>query len=695
MRHIACVALALVLGGLASLAGLGGLAGLASLGGCKSEKQLQNDREERLRGRRVRSFQRARVRDLARQRRLAGLSDAVAPKPKVLVVPAVSDGGVDDAATVDATANQASGSATALLGKGPPREPYDGKPDTMRPVLVSSQKWDRLPLKQREALSPVVNAATSFTLDLLGRLGRRRENLSLAPWSLWSGLVSLASGATGSTRKELRRLLHLSVDDDNLHKQWVWLSKRHTVGLRLGGLKLRSATGLWVRADLKLRPAASMPRFGATKAEVRRLDIKADPEKARKVINVWAGHRIGKAVAPLVSRGVLHVDVGLLVTNVATLTGALGRLFAKNGTFNGTFYLPDCKMVQVPMMNSKRLEVYYSRSKDVVLFDIPVRGGAVSLTVLMPKRVEDLARFQATLTSAKFRWWFGNLVKTTAKVTLPRLEIGTVRDLSAVLKELGVKTPFGTTATFDRIFSQGKISLETVLHRTPLILKELGPAAPRSRTASRSRRRGRTWRSRILPPRFRGRRRILPPRFRGRRRPGRSTFFADRPFLLLLRHRTTGAILYLARIYNPRPGGRIERNPSCAPSQSGVVASPFFGRRRRRRWGRLWRRGFITSATVVGGLDVDDVRKAMGQHKAAIVKCVTDGQSAKPPLKGTARVGFTIRSNGTAGAVHVTFRKRRHPSTGACLRKEVRRWKFAKNPAEPTVVGFTVGTYHR
>jgi serine protease inhibitor len=681
MRFIAWVAL--------TFCTLGGLGGLGSLAGCKSDEQVENEREKRLRGRRVRSFQRARARDLAHQRRLAGLADAGPGQQKVLVLPAVLDGGVAVAPTADATSDPALGPPTALLGAGPPREPYDGKPDTMRPALVSFKKWDPMSLRQREALAPVVNASVSFTLDLLGRLGRRRENLSVAPWSLWSGLVTLASGATSTTKKELRRLLHLSVEDDNLHKQWKWLTRQHAAGLRRSGVNLRGATRLWVRRDIKLLGAASKRRFGATQAEVQRIDIKADPEKARKAMNVWAGHRTPKGSAPLVAtplvgRGVLHVDVGLLVTSVAGVTGALGTLFAKNGTFNGTFYLPDCKMVQVPMMNSKRLEVYYSTSRDVVLFDIPLRGGAVSLTVLMPKRAEDLAQFQAKLTSAKFRWWFGTLVKTTAKVTLPRLEIGTVRDLSAVFKDLGAKTPFGKGATFGRLAAPGKVSLETVLHRSALILRESGPAAARPRPPSRSRSR--------LRGSF-GRRRLRRVSRAGRHRFGRGTFFADRPFLLFLRHRTTGAILYLARIYNPRPGGRIEKNPSCTPNLGGM-RHPSFNRRRRRRFGRFGR-NFIRSATVMGGLDTDDVRKAMEPHRGAINKCVTDGQSAKPPLKGTVRVGFTIRSDGSAGEVHMAFQKRSHPGTEACLRKEVRRWKFAKSSAEPTVVGFSVGSYHR
>lgn len=255
----------------------------------------------------------------------------------------------------------------------------------------------------------MVNASTSFTLDLLGRLGRRRENVSLAPWSLWSSLVTLASGATGQARKELRRLLHLAVDEGPLRKQWTWLDRHHARGLRLGGLKLRAASGLWVSQGVKLRPAAGKRGFGAGSASIRRIDIKADPEKARKAMNLWIARQAGGGAGDFLGRGVLHVDVGLLVTSAVTLTGALGKLFPKNGTFNGTFYLPDCKMVQVPMMNSKVLKLHYSRSKDVMLFDIPLRGKAVSVTVIMPQRTEKLADFQAKLTSAKLRWWFGTL----------------------------------------------------------------------------------------------------------------------------------------------------------------------------------------------------------------------------------------------------------------------------------------------
>jgi hypothetical protein len=98
----------------------------------------------------------------------------------------------------------------------------------------------------------------------------------------------------------------------------------------------------------------------------------------------------------------------------------------------------------------------------------------------------------------------------------------------------------------------------------------------------------------------------------------------------------------------------------------------------------------LTSAVTVTGA-LGQLFPKNGSFSGTFYQCVSSGYQAKPPLKGSVRVGFTIRTNGTVGAVHVTFRKRPHPATGACLTKEVKRWKSPKNPAEPTVVGFSVG----
>lgn len=70
---------------------------------------------------------------------------------------------------------------------------------------------------------------------------------------------------------------------------------------------------------------------------------------------------------------------------------------------------------------------------------------------------------------------------------------------------------------------------------------------------------------------------------------------------------------------------------------------------------------------------------------------MTQGNTARSPLKGAVRVRFTIRLNGTVGEVRLSFKKRRHKRIGACLRKLVTGWKFGKNTEEPTVVAFTVG----
>lgn len=152
---------------------------------------------------------------------------------------------------------------------------------------MAFKKWDARPAKERDALAPVVNAATSFTVDLVGRLGRQRENRSLAPWSLWSALTTVAGGATGQTRMELRRLLHLAVTDEVLRSQWKTLQGRYARALRSAGLTLRDASALWVKKGLTLKPAAAKGQLGVGHAAVQRADCGADPEQAQVAMNRW------------------------------------------------------------------------------------------------------------------------------------------------------------------------------------------------------------------------------------------------------------------------------------------------------------------------------------------------------------------------------------------------------------------------
>jgi hypothetical protein len=400
-------------------------------------------------------------------------------------------------------------------------------------------------------------------------------------------------------------------------------------------------------------------------------------------MNRWA-RRIGsKGSADLVGPGVLHPEVGLLHTSVTPLFGALSRLFPRNFRSTGTFYLPGCKLGQTPRFKSRSMKLRYGHNREVELLDVPLPGGALALMVIVPRQAEKLAELQAKITSAQLRWWSGLLREARGTLTLPRLELGGTLDLSAAFRELGGENLFDAQATYGGIVQGRPQPLETVLHRAPFRVRAAAPPAPR-RSGRAARHRGRRYGYRRHGYR-RGRRgwrhRLSGPRY----------FHADRPFVLILRHRRTGAILYLARIYNPRPGGRLEDIPGCMPKRprpglrGGRWAGRLpFGRRSRRR------RVLLTGLTSVGGLAREVVSERVQAQWSSVQQCVEAGRKASPPFRGRARVGFSVLTSGRVTRVHLSFDRRRHASTAKCVTRAVRKWRFPKNAAEATAVGFRI-----
>ncbi|MFH2008917.1 MAG: serpin family protein [bacterium] len=659
-----------------------GWALIVSLGLCGCTKTAQEERDDyqsRLRRARMTKAQRARALELHRERArqaAAAALDAGAGKTRVVVLPG-DDAGVDAGAgsTADATALAKSGGAGTggpATGSGEPpkipREPYDGKPDLLRPALLSFKLWDRLSEAKKKAQAPVVNAGLSFAVDLFARLAHDERNVSLAPWDIWTTLIAATRGASGPSAEELRRALHLTGKTGAWRRERDRLHGALGAALRQSSVKLQPANALWVHKDLKLRKSFTSALLRRGEPTLRTGDFQGDPEKTRKEMNLWIKRATGGHIEDLVDRGVLHVLTRLVVTSAAAAAVPLGRLFPRNDTRPGTFYLPDCRMLQVPMMHGKPIKGAYAQDRESIIVDVPLRGGPLSLTIVAPHHAEGTGSFLEKLTSAKLRWWFGTLRPAWVTLSIPRLELGRRLDLTPPLKSLGVTTPFTPKATFGALADPGRLELHTVLHRVSLLLKEHGRPLPPAQLHRRSPAGGLRFGYPRRYPRWR------PPR--GSRLPHRR-FFADRPFVLLIRHRDTGACLYLAWVWNPHPGGRIEKGPCLHGRRRGPRRYPF-------------QSGFPSGLTVVGALDRDDLQVAIHKHRAAIEGCVDAGTKASPPFKGSLRVGFTIRMNGTVTRLILDFTKKKHPATEACVRKEVLRWRFAESKREPTMVGFSL-----
>jgi len=227
-------------------------------------------------------------------------------------------------------------------------------------------------------------------------------------------------------------------------------------------------------------------------------------------------------------RGV-DASTRLVLVNAIYFKGIWKIQFDKKDTKKRSFWLDAKTKKRVDMMFLQGEEVefrfYHNTKGKFSMLEMEYGDGETAMVVLLPDAVDGLADLEKSLTPKKLEKWLGMLDKRRRVkmdvVALPKFKMtwGT-KDILSVLKEMGMAdvTNFsGMTTKPNNLF------ISAVFHKAFVEVNEEGTEAAAA-TA-------------------------VVARFRGI--PRRKEFIADHPFLFLIRHKKTGAILFMGRVTNP------------------------------------------------------------------------------------------------------------------------------------------------
>jgi serpin B len=162
--------------------------------------------------------------------------------------------------------------------------------------------------------------------------------------------------------------------------------------------------------------------------------------------------------------------------------------------------------------------------------DLPYAGGALSMVAILPKAKGGLPALEGQLSDATLGEWLRRLDTSTPPdmvqgvyVELPKVEIATDYELADPLKAMGMEIAFDRFRANFRGMSDEQLYISDAVHKTFLRIDEKGTEAAAATAV-----------------------------VMGAERSGPElSFRADHPFLVLNRHRETGAILFLGRIVEP------------------------------------------------------------------------------------------------------------------------------------------------
>ena len=374
--------------------------------------------------------------------------------------------------------------------------------------------------------NPVAEGNTRFGIELFSKLATKQGNQFYSPFSVSAALAMTAAGARGETLEEMRKVLQLPPTVAATDAGFQTLMAQLNAGdVKTRGFELSVANAIWGQKGYPWRNEFLTRVTGSYGAGLKEADYLTAPEEARQAINRWVETETRDKIRNLLAKGTITRMTRMVLANAIYFKGKWENEFAKERTQNLPFIQADGKKTPTPMM--QRTGRYgYAEFEDFQLAELPYRGGATSMVLLLPRRPDGLPALEKRLSAEQLSAWLGQVRSEPELIlTLPKFKLETEYELNQPLQALGMKRAFGDADFSGMSSGPEKLQISLVMHKAFVDVNEEGTeAAAATAVVIRA--------TAALPTK---------PK----------VFKADRPFLFLIRHRPTDSILFLGRFEKP------------------------------------------------------------------------------------------------------------------------------------------------
>jgi len=371
----------------------------------------------------------------------------------------------------------------------------------------------------------LVKGNTQFALDLYGKVRGKEGNLFLSPYSISSALAMTWGGARGQTAEQMAKVLHFGLVGEKVHPAFGALTKDLNEGGKKGNYELSVANALWVQKEFKFLKDFLDLNEKYYGAGFKNVDFRGATEKARQTINAWVEKETHEKIKELIKQGVLAPNARLVLTNAIYFKGQWALKFKGEATKEAPFSLSADKIIDVPMMTQTD-SFGYTEFDDYRALELPYKGEALSMIVMLPNKADGLATFEETLDVDRLEKCFASLSRQKVEVSLPKFTTTAEFSLADPLKKLGMDDAFDPyKADFSSIDGKKDLFIQAVVHKAFVDVNEEGTEAAAATGLVVG------ALSRPMPP---------------------PAFKADHPFLFLIRDIRTGSVLFIGRIVNPK-----------------------------------------------------------------------------------------------------------------------------------------------
>jgi serpin B len=367
-------------------------------------------------------------------------------------------------------------------------------------------------------------ATNALAFDLYRPIRTSPGNLVFSPAGLELGLTLLYLGVSGATADTMRRALHYDLIPANAVDQALQ-SVNQRWRAAGGGLTLEVANRLFAERSVSLGQSYVDRTRVVLGADVGRVDFSGQAEASRLEINRWVASATHDKIRDLLPAGAVGTGTRLVLVDTVYFNGQWIQGFDPRATRKANFFVSGQRTTSVELMTQHGKFPYLESATDgTKVLSLGYQGNECDLLVVLPRERDGLAALEERLSLAELGTWSQALVESEVHVGLPRFRLAPpAQNLTGVLGTLGLNRLFApNNPDLAPMFpAEPRPGLGSVLHQAMVEVSEVGTVAAAATGASM----GITARG--------------------------AKFWADHPFLFVLRDRRAGAILFMGRVADP------------------------------------------------------------------------------------------------------------------------------------------------
>jgi serine protease inhibitor len=360
--------------------------------------------------------------------------------------------------------------------------------------------------------SQIIAGSNDFAFDLFrtGNLAQHKANVFISPLSASMALGMTAGGANGATYEEMRGALRLA----GATREDVASGYKSLIALLRGldpGTDFKIANSIWYKRTFPFNASFLDESKQYFDARVEGLDF-ASPS-AVPTINAWVSEQTKDRIPTILDN--IAIEEVMFLINAIYFKGVWQKQFDKSRTFDAPFRAADGTTATVRMM-ARGGGVQYAATPEYSAVDLPYGNSAFTMTVVVPNG--DIDAFAESFDQGKWNSLVSSFHDSNLEVYLPRFRMEWKRALNDDLQQLGMRLAF-FNADFTRMSPRGlDLIITRVVQKTFVDVDEEGTEAAAATMVGVG----------IVS---------LPASFR-----------ADRPFLVVIRERLSGTILFIGKI---------------------------------------------------------------------------------------------------------------------------------------------------